>query len=155
MNHYARNTLLGCVVCLILAGFFVCSAKASDYKQDLNNYSHQSIICGVYYVMVAQCLRNRGDNESTELAKRFDTIAKVASGEGYQTAQLAGLSKKAIEARIEIETQDQMSDVDVDNNCVNISVVNLKHSKTCKAFIEDRERALGSILAKMRSGTGH
>lgn len=153
MNRLARNTLLGCTVCLILAGFFVCSAKASDYKQDLNNYSHQSIICGVYYVMVAQCLRNRGDNESTELAKRYDTLAKVASGEGYQTAHLAGLSKKAIEARIEIATQDQMSDVD--NNCVNISVVNLKHGKTCKAFIEDRERALGSILAKMRSATGH
>jgi hypothetical protein len=30
MNRPTRNTLFGCVLCLILAGFFACSAKAQD-----------------------------------------------------------------------------------------------------------------------------
>jgi hypothetical protein len=153
MNRSNRHLLFGGVLCLILASFYACSAKASGYKQDLNNYSHQSIICGVYYVMVAQCLRNRGDNESTELAKRYDALAKEASDEGYQTAKLAGLSEKAVKARLEIEIQDQMSDID--NKCINISVVNLKHGLPCKAFMEGRGPALDLILSKMRGTHGH
>ncbi|MDR6302680.1 hypothetical protein GGQ85_000356 [Nitrobacter vulgaris] len=30
MNRPTRNTLLGCVLCLVLAGFFACSAKAEE-----------------------------------------------------------------------------------------------------------------------------
>lgn len=123
---------------------------ASDYKQDLNNYSHQSIICGTYYVIVAQCLRNRGDNDSISLANRYDDLSTQAFKEGYETAKLVGLSEKAIAARSEIETLDQMGEIE--NDCINISVVNLKHGRSCRSFMEEREKTLNAIAAKMRSG---
>lgn len=130
----------------------IMDAQASDYLQDLNNYSHQSIICATYYTITAQCLRNRADQESNLLAGRYDLLAKQAIEESYQTAKIAGLSDKAAIARSEIEAQGQMDDIE--NSCINISVLNLKHGKLCKSFMETRGKTLDAIVAKMKSDRG-
>lgn len=132
------------VVLLTMLG--VASAKADDYKQDLNNYSHQSIICATYYTITAQCLLNRDKNDP--LAARLQGLANTSIDESYRTGKIAGISEKALTARSLIEAEGQTNDIE--GSCGNISVLNLKHGRRCKAFMESREQQLGLILRKMQ-----
>lgn len=43
MNHPTRNTLFGCILCLILAGFWSCAAKAADENSVFTLYRNSVV----------------------------------------------------------------------------------------------------------------
>jgi len=124
------------------------AAQQQSVQLRLNNYSHQSLICGIYYKIAAQCIKNRGSDDSIALGNRYDSLSSDAVGESYETGKLAGVSEKALLARSEIASREMARDIE--GKCVNISVLNLKHGDVCRQFIESREATLNSILRQMQ-----
>ncbi|KRR26469.1 hypothetical protein CQ14_03000 [Bradyrhizobium lablabi] len=135
---------------LLCAVFFACvsTAAAQDIqkiKDAANNFSHENLICGAYYLFVAQCIQNKNPNDP--LAAQYTTGAQTFMKRGIETGKLADVSDKAISAKVEIAVEEMKTDTE--NNCVNISVLYKKHAHQCKSTYENGPAAFSDRLTKM------
>jgi len=124
---------------LIFLGLLVVDACMPAHAIDLekakriaNNFSHQNLICSVYSRFVAACLGNR-DKQDT-LVGQYEKLAETFAKRSAETAVVAGVSAKALEARMQIAV-DEMKE-DIDNDCTNVSVILQKHARACKELAE-------------------
>lgn len=143
-----RSTLLGVAVCLILPVLCSCTAKAQDARkaQEIaNNFSHQNLICSSYYYFVAQCLENKDSKDG--LVTQYRTGAETFMQRGIEMGRVAGVSDKAISAKVELAIDEMKSDTE--NDCINISVLFKKHAKFCKSIMED---APARLLDQYKAG---
>jgi hypothetical protein len=121
------------------------AANIDKVKEAANDFSHENLICGAYYMFVAQCLKNK--NESDPLSAQYMSGAQTFLKRGIETGKIADLSDKAIEAKVSLAIE-AMKD-DTENNCVNISVLFQKHAKSCKATFEQGPEILTNRLNKL------
>ncbi|WP_375413065.1 hypothetical protein [uncultured Bradyrhizobium sp.] len=106
---------------------------AKKTKEIANNFSHQNLICSSYYYFVGQCLEKADPKD--RLVKQYRTGAETFLQRGIDMARVAGVSDKAINAKMELAIEDMKSETD--NDCVNIAVLLKKHAKTCKSTMDD------------------
>jgi hypothetical protein len=117
--------------------FHSCHAWGQDARkmQDIaNNFSHENLICSAYYLFVAQCLENK--LRTDPVIKQYRDGAGAFLHRGIETGKLAGLSDKAISAKMDIAIESMKAETE--NNCVNISVLLKAYAQSCKSDDEGR-----------------
>jgi hypothetical protein len=125
---------------------FAVPAIAADPMQNLvNNFSHENAICGAYNLFVSQCLKNKDQND--KLASDYFTVGDNLIKRSLEMGRSAGLSEKALSARVDLAIEDLKSDTE--NNCINIAVLYKKHAQTCKSLYEDGPRKLLDNINKL------
>lgn len=117
-------------------------AEMKRIMQVANNYSHQNTICAAYHYLMAVCLAK--DRPKDGLAAKFKTIGDDFIDRSVKLGQIAEVSPKAIDARMQLATQEMMEDVE--NNCANTSVVTLKHAKKCTDLYNNGAKYLQDAL---------
>jgi hypothetical protein len=143
----ARRSQLGAT---ILAGLTsgllsitATNAGQLDKIQELaNNFSHENMICGAYFLFVSECLKRK--DPADPLAETYKTGAGTFINRSIETGKLAGVSAKALSARMDIAIADQKSETE--NNCTNIAVLFQKHATNCKSLMEDGPKSLADGL---------
>jgi len=134
---------------LTLAGLMMfCEARAEVPEAAVryaNNFSHENLTCGVHHHLVSHCTSNRDPKDhlvetyrqtSLEFIQRAVTVGKII-----------GTSNKALEAKMEIAKQGMMADIE--NNCINISVLLQKHAMQCKRLFEDGPKAYSDAMDRL------
>lgn len=149
MNRPALITLIG-TASLVLAAALSAAQGQTDERLDesigfINNFSHENAVCGAYALMVHQCLKNR--NSDAKLAADFYTMGDNFLQRSVSTGKVAGLSQKALDARVTIAIDDMKADTD--SNCINISVLFQKHAKVCKTLYEDGPSILSNAVKRL------
>lgn len=149
MNRPTRNTLFGLVLCLILAGYYSCTVMADprlpnalplSMQTAFNNFSHEAQTCQVYNLVASACFAEKDAALKDRISKSADAFGELA----FNSAKLVGLSQKALMARTHILTKQMMDDLD--NNCINISVLLDKYAAQCKSFMDHSADRIDSIL---------
>ncbi len=133
---------------VIVLATFAQPAGAQDAqkaKEIANNFSHQNLVCGAYYHFVAQCFENKDSKDP--VGPQYRAGAEIFIKRGIEMGQVAGVSAKAIAAKVDIAIEDMKADTE--NDCVNIAVLFKKHAQTCKSTMED-----GPALLLERYKTG-
>ena len=137
---------------LALCGLITC-AHAQDKKamftQAVNNFSHESLVCGVYFTIAAQCIENRGDGESKAFASKMRELGGTAFKQANDTGNIIGITEKAQMARLQMAMQDLKADIN--ENCVNTSVLLQKYGQLCKRTVET---GMEDLEKKIRPLTG-
>ncbi|PDT71708.1 hypothetical protein CO683_00685 [Bradyrhizobium ottawaense] len=133
---------------LVLFSLLSIDAAAQDMQRikDLaNNFSHENLVCGAYYLFVSQCIKNKSatDPVATQYFEGGNTFLK----RGIETGRIAGVSDKALNAKVEIAIEEMKRDTD--NDCVNISVLYQQHAYSCKATYEQGPSTFADKLSKM------
>lgn len=122
------------------------SNATEQITQVANNFAHENMICGAYYMFVSKCMGNRGSNDKP-LADQYMYAAKIFVGRSISAGKTIGLSDKATNARMSIAIDDMKSDTE--NNCINISVLYQKYAHKCKSLMDDGPSELAAKLKKL------
>lgn len=85
-----------------------------------------------------------GAASSSQVKATANAFNEMAINSG----KMAGLSPTALLARTEILTSEMIGDID--NDCVNISVLLNKYAKTCKALMETSNERIARILDRYK-----
>jgi hypothetical protein len=111
-------------------------------REDLNNLSSDLQQCFIYNTVGAQCF---GEKEPA-LKARIQAIADQQNNLSISVGRMAGISDKAFLARTEMFMKEMKDDLE--NDCINISVILNKHAMKCKSLMEGFERRLDVIVSK-------
>lgn len=134
------------LIALVAVSVSGASAKDIDRVKELaNNFSHENLICGAYYLFVSQCLKNK--NASDPVVGQYLEGGNTFLQRGIETGRIAAVSDKAINAKVEIALEEMKRDTE--NNCVNISVLFKKHAYQCKATFDEGPGIFADRLTRM------
>jgi hypothetical protein len=121
--------------------------EASDIarmRQDLNNFSHECLVCNAFYSTVGLCLAK--SQEDPELTNRYQSGANLFWRLAVDTGRIAEVSDQAIAARFELVMAGLMKDID--ESCTNIAVILLKYGEKCKSLLEAGPSQLDEIARR-------
>jgi hypothetical protein len=136
------------LICALLLTGICATAAAQDVrkiKDIANNFSRENLICGAYYLFVAQCLKNKDANDP--VVEQYMTGAQTFLKRGIETGKIADVSDKALSAKVDLAIEEMKQDTE--NNCVNVSVLFKKHARECKSTYEDGPAALSDRLTRL------
>lgn len=141
-----RSQLCVTILAALTSAFLSITATSAGELEKIqelaNNFSHENTICGAYYLFVPQCLKKK--DPADQLAEIYKTGAGTFINRSIETGKIAGVSAKALSARMDMAIADQKSETE--NSCTNIAVLFQKHAKKCKSVLEDGPQSLADGL---------
>jgi hypothetical protein len=112
-------------------------------EEALNAFSSECAQCAAYFGLSHRCFVSSGQLQGDDKASIEESL-KFFYELQYATGKAVGMSDKAIEARFGLAL-DSINN-DMDNDCVNISVIIKKYGKFCKALAENPDQQLKLLM---------
>jgi hypothetical protein len=114
-----------------------------------NEFSQENAQCAAFYSEIIHCFSGWGDARfNAEQRADYEKIRDAAAERQVLAGKKAGLSDKAEVARSQLAMKSVLGEID--NDCVNISVILNKYGAFCKALIENPAQR----LEQLTTGTG-
>lgn len=130
---------LVCALSLLSSSLKAAPLTLEDASNELSADASQ---CAAFYAISIHCFSDRLDEANR---KDFEAGQQMASTITYMGGKKAGMSDKAVMARVELAMQ-QLED-DINKSCVNISVILNKYAKSCQSLIRNPEGRLRQLQA--------
>jgi hypothetical protein len=105
-----------------------------------DNVSHEFVECASYFSIVAQGIRNSGDET---VAAKYDQASDIANKYAVMTAEKSRtkeMAQKVTLSRFEISLKSMLKEID--NNVSNISILSNKYGYRCKGAMENPEEMM-------------
>ena len=112
-------------------------------EEALNAFSSECAQCAAYFGLSHRCFVSSGQLQGDDKASIVESL-KFFYELQYATGKAVGMSDKAIEGRFGLALHSINNDMD--NDCVNISVIKKKYGKFCKALAENPDQQLKLLM---------
>ena len=114
-------------------------------EEALNAFSSECAQCAAYFGLSHRCFVSSGQLQGDDKASIVESL-KFFYELQYATGKAVGMSDKGIEGRFGLAL-DSINN-DMDNDCVNISVIKKKYGKFCKALAENPDQLLDQLIKR-------
>jgi hypothetical protein len=113
-----------------------------EFRQVMNNLSHEHIECASYYSLVSACLKNRGD--SGALAEQYDKLVTIMLERALKAHMEAKLLPATFKARLDITSSELKKEIADD--CGNISILSVRYGNSCKKLAENMSGRIEELI---------
>ena len=137
-----RATLVGAIMIAAISTSYAEPTPAQQLAA--GNFIDDSLECAAYFLNAASAFETRDEGKLTAVS--YKEMAHIMVTSALTLAPAAGIKLEAVTAKLSLFSEDQRTAIDA--SAANISILFQRHSKMCKALLDEPEERMKALLAE-------